>query len=137
VLLSDAVGDLLLIRFVVPREGGDWIFWAAPGGEIEAGETEAEAAVRELREELGLEVTVQGPVFVEANRFLHQGEMQDNTDYFFRAVCGREEPVLRGITEDEIAIMKDIRWWSAAEVEASGERIYPENLAVRMRAAVQ
>jgi 8-oxo-dGTP diphosphatase len=79
-------------------------------------------------------VEVEGPVFVEANRFMHQGEMRDNADYFFRAVCKREEPVLRGITEDEIAIMKEIRWWSAAEVEASGERIYPEGLVRRMRA---
>ncbi len=29
--------------------------------------------------------------------------------------------------------MKEIRWWSGAEIEASGERIFPENLAERMR----
>ena len=132
-LLFDAAGDVLLIRFVVQRTEGEFVFWAAPGGEIEAGETEAEAAVRELREELGLVVEVEGPVFVQANQFLHQGEMRDNTDYFFRAVCGRGEPVLRGITADEIAIMKEIRWWNASEVEGTGERIFPENLAVRMR----
>ncbi|CAN5477525.1 hypothetical protein BH10ACI4_BH10ACI4_17450 [soil metagenome] len=133
VLLFDAAGEVLLIRFVVPRDGGDWIFWAAPGGEIEAGETEAEAAVRELQEEFGLSVKVFGPVYQDANCFLHQGEMRDNTDYFFRATCGRDEPVLTGITEDEIAIMKEIRWWSVGQIEASKEAIFPVDLARRVR----
>jgi hypothetical protein len=30
-------------------------------------------------------------------------------------------------------IMKEIRWWSRAEIEASRERIFPENLVERMR----
>ncbi len=60
-MLFDEGGSVLLIRFVVPREDGEFVFWALPGGEIEAGETEAEAAVRELEEELGIAVTVQGP----------------------------------------------------------------------------
>jgi 8-oxo-dGTP diphosphatase len=133
VLLFDAAGDILLIRFEVLREEGVFGFWAAPGGEIEAGETEAEAAARELREELGLEVAVVGPVYVDENRFVHQGELRENTDYFFRAECAEQAPVLTGVTEDEIAIMKEIRWWSAAQVASSGERIFPENLAARMR----
>jgi hypothetical protein len=29
--------------------------------------------------------------------------------------------------------MKEFRWWSEAEVEASEERIFPVNLAERMR----
>jgi 8-oxo-dGTP diphosphatase len=133
VLLFDAAGDILLIRFEVLREEGAFGLWAAPGGEIEAGETEAEAAARELREELGLEVAVVGPVYVDENRCVHQGELRENTDYFFRAECAEQAPVLTGVTEDEIAIMKEIRWWSAAQVASSGERIFPENLAARMR----
>jgi hypothetical protein len=38
-----------------------------------------------------------------------------------------------GFTADEREIMKEVRWWSAAEVEASEERIFPEGLAGRMR----
>jgi 8-oxo-dGTP pyrophosphatase MutT (NUDIX family) len=104
-----------------------------PGGEIEVGETEAAAAVREVKEELGLELQVSGPVYRDSNQFLHQGEMQDNVDFLFRAECMRDEPRLIGVTADEKEIMKEIRWWSVAEIEASRERIFPENLAERMR----
>ncbi len=132
-MLFDEAGEILLIRFVVPREDGEFVFWALPGGEIEAGESEVEAAAREVREELGLTLKIAGPVYCDSNQFLHQGEMQDNVDFLFRAECGREEPQLMGVTADEMEIMKEIRWWSAEEVEASEERIFPENLAERMR----
>jgi 8-oxo-dGTP diphosphatase len=82
---------------------------------------------------LGLELEIVGPNYRDSNQFLHQGEMQDNVDFLFRAECGREEPRLIGFTADEREIMKEIRWWSEAEVEASRERIFPENLAERMR----
>ena len=132
-MLFDEGGAILLIRFVVLREGGEFVFWALPGGEIEDGETEAEAAAREVREELGLELTVAEPVYCDSNQFFHQGEMQDNVDFLFRAECGREAPRLIGFTADEMEIMKEVRWWSEAEVEASKERIFPEGLAERIR----
>jgi ADP-ribose pyrophosphatase YjhB (NUDIX family) len=132
-MLFDERGAVLLIRFVVKRPDGEFVFWALPGGEIEAGETEIEAAAREVREELGLELTVTGPVYCDSNQFWHQGEMQDNVDFLFRAECGREEPRLIGFTSDEKEIMKEARWWSEAEVAASEERIFPEGLAGRMR----
>src|SRR3982074_645221 len=124
-MLFDESRGIFLVRFVVPREGGEFVFWALPGGEIEPGETELEAAAREVREELGLELTVTGPVYCDSNQFFHQGEMQDNVDFLFRGECGREEPRLVGFTADEKEIMKEVRWWSEVEVEASDERIFP------------
>jgi 8-oxo-dGTP diphosphatase len=133
VLVFDPVGRVLLIRFVVMRAEGEFCFWLTPGGEIEVGETEMEAAVRELREELGLEVAVVGPVYSEANQFEHQGEMRDNVDFFFVARCAADAPRLCGVTAEEIAVMREIRWWRAEEIEASGERFFPLDLAARVR----
>jgi 8-oxo-dGTP diphosphatase len=135
-MLFDPAGRVLLIRCAVMRSDGEFVFWLTPGGEIEAGEEPAAAAVREVREELGLELAVT-PAYTEANQFEHQGEMRDNVDYVFTARCGAGEPQLRGVTAEEIAIMKEIRWWTAEEVEAAGntgvERIFPVDLAGRMR----
>ena len=133
VMLFDEGGAVLLIRFVAMRPDGEFVFWALPGGEVEGGETEAEAAVRELREELGIEVSVEGPVYRDANQFWHQGEMQDNVDFLFRARCGHEDPCLTGLTKEEIAMMREMRWWTVWEIEGSPERIFPAELADRVR----
>lgn len=45
-------GDILVVRRGRGRAAGEW---SVPGGRVEAGETLAEAVVRELAEETGLE----------------------------------------------------------------------------------
>ena len=136
VMVFDPAGRVLLIRCVAMRSDGEFRFWLTPGGEIEPGEDPLVAARREVREELGLEMDVRGPVYTERNQFEHLGEMRDNTDFVFVARCAAEEPVMRGVTADELAMMQEIRWWSVEEVEAGmarGERIFPVDLVERMR----
>jgi 8-oxo-dGTP pyrophosphatase MutT (NUDIX family) len=139
VFVFDPFGRVLLIRCaMVLKNGEDFVFWVTPGGEIEADETPEATAVRELSEELGLEMQVRGPLYTEANRFELAGEIRDNVDHWFVARCEADAPVLRGVTAAEIEIMKEMRWWAAEEVEAAltaGERIFPTDLAARMQTA--
>ncbi len=129
-LLFDESRNLLLVRFVIAQaDEPAFVFWAAPGGEVEEGETPILAAGREIVEELGLELEMKGPVRVDQNSFSLRGEMVDNTDYYFVAECPAEAPTLRGVTADEIAIMKEIRWWTVAELQATTERVFPDGLA--------
>ena len=136
-LVFDPAGRVLLIRCeVVRRDGKLFVFWLTPGGEIEPGEEPNDAARRELAEELGLEVEVSGPVYMEQNQFEHMGEMRSNTDFYFVARCAAEAPQMQGVTADEIALMQEIRWWTAEEVEAAfgrRENVFPVDLARRVR----
>lgn len=50
-------GQVVLLERTHPPFEGRWVL---PGGMVERGETAAEACVREVREEVGLEVTVEG-----------------------------------------------------------------------------
>jgi 8-oxo-dGTP diphosphatase len=137
VFVFDEAGRVLLIQCaMVLKSGEDFVFWVTPGGEIEAGETPEAAAVRELREELGLTLEVRGPLYTEANQFELAGEMRENVDHWFVARCAADAPTMKGVTAEELAMMQEMRWWSAAEVAAAleaGERIFPIDLAARMR----
>ena len=137
VMVFDSAGRVLLIRCsVVRRDGKEFVFWLTPGGEIEPDEEPRAAAQREIREELGLELDVRGPAYTEQNQFEHMGEMRDNLDFYFVARCEAEAPRMQGVTTDEIAMMREIRWWTAEEVEATlraGENIFPVDLPGRMR----
>lgn len=129
VLLFDEDGRVLLIHFVVPRGSGSFSFWATPGGEIEAGETAAGAAEREAREELGVALTLTGPVHESVSRFEHQGQLIENIDIFFTAYCAADAPVLDAPTETERAMLQVLRWWTAAELAATSETVFPPGLA--------
>jgi mutator protein MutT len=58
-VVRDADGRLLLVRRANEPSRG---LWSLPGGRIEPGETAAAAAVREVREETGLDVAVGEPL---------------------------------------------------------------------------
>jgi 8-oxo-dGTP pyrophosphatase MutT (NUDIX family) len=57
VLLCDEAGRVMLVRPTYKEH------WDIPGGYVEAGETPAQAAAREVREELGI-ITPVGPLLV-------------------------------------------------------------------------
>lgn len=63
VLVTDAAGRILAVRTTYLGPG-----WMLPGGRVERSETPHHAAVREAREETGLEVTVDRLLVVDAHR---------------------------------------------------------------------
>jgi 8-oxo-dGTP diphosphatase len=76
-IVRDGAGQLLLVQRGHDPEAGRW---SLPGGRVEPGETDAEALVREMREETGLIVTA-GPLVGAVERPGGAGTVLDIRDY--------------------------------------------------------
>jgi 8-oxo-dGTP diphosphatase len=133
VILIDALGCVLLIRFRLPRGEGHHIFWATPGGEIEGDETPLETARRELREEIGLSVELAGPVHHATGIFEFQHETVDHDDLFFVGRYEGGDVRLDGADAAERDALTAVRWWTPDAIEATAEPVYPPDLADVLR----
>ena len=81
-LRGDSV--LLIRRGTPPRQGE----WSLPGGRIEPGERAVDAALRELREETGVEAEITGLIDVVDGLFPEAGRHYVLIDYAARWVSG-------------------------------------------------
>jgi 8-oxo-dGTP pyrophosphatase MutT (NUDIX family) len=138
VLLLDPAGRVLLFRFHFrsgPLEG--LVFWGLPGGALEPGETFAAGAVRELAEETGLIVDDPGPEIALRTYVMRapDGEEVDVEERFYRLRVDGFELADAGWTELEREILSEHRWWSADEIAAATETVYPLDLVELMAAA--
>ena len=131
-LVLNRTGDLLLFRFVHKTgalEGKD--YWATPGGGLEAGETFAEAAVRELEEETGIFVADVGDPIAQREFVLRlvDGEEVMADERFFVVTVEDHQAVLRDRwTAEEVEVIKDHKWWSALELKSTDEVVWPDDL---------
>lgn len=131
VLLLDDGGRVLLFRGGDPGapERGTW--WITPGGGLDAGETHAEGAVRELFEETGLRLEVSAlgePVLHREVGFDFDGVRYAQAEQFFLARIGTHEVDTRGFSPLELRSVVEHRWWERAALRATTDTVYPEGL---------
>ena len=135
VLLVDAGERALLLHGSDPaRPGQRW--WMTPGGGLAEGETPAQGAARELFEETGLQAepgSLGAPVHHETTEFSYDNRQYRQTQDFFLLRVGRWQVDTAGFDADEQRTITAHRWWSAAEIEASAEQIFPIGLAGLLR----
>lgn len=128
VLLVDGGRALLFARPAKIRDVGDWYFHV-PGGRIEPGETTAEAAARELGEELGLRT---GPARLGAPvATSYSLQQRIDTGVFVAA----EDTFFLLRTDADAIAFKDDRhaWLDPDAMEATPVRILPRGLPALLR----
>ncbi len=104
-IVKDEQGRLLLIKRGHDPGAG---LWSLPGGRIEPGETDAEALVREIREETGLTVEP-GRLIGRVQRPWLSGDVIDIRDYAATVTGGTLRP------GDDAA---DARWVPTGELDS-------------------
>lgn len=116
-ILEDAAGRALIVKANYKR------YWTFPGGVIDLGETPAEAAIRETREEVGLAIDPATVTFAwVANRTSHQA---DTYQFVFRAPLPEGFAERISLQSEEI---DDYAFIDKADV-AQGERDYGKVIA--------
>ncbi len=73
-------GKVLFQKATVNPEA---IFWFLPGGRAELGESSEETLKREMREEMGVEITIERPVYIVENFFGDEAKYHHELGVYF------------------------------------------------------
>jgi double-stranded uracil-DNA glycosylase len=133
-LVVDERDRILLLRWERPLGSS---FWVTPGGGVEAGETDRQALLRELREEAGLTDPRPGKrlwrtEFVTPEFALDGGWLRQRDDVYL--VRTRADAVSVPDLVDEKVMGH--RWWTLDELDRSDDLFGPLDLPARVRAAL-
>lgn len=115
--------------------GSHW--WVTPGGGLEAGESFAQAAARELAEETGLKVVPDDLIGPIARRVVHHGYSDQvliqSEEFFLLDLPACFEPNTAGFTaEERIKMAGGFRWFRPEELAA--RTVWPAEITELMQA---
>lgn len=114
-------------------------FWFTPGGKIDPGETPAEAACRELYEEIGLSITplqLGEVIGTEQSDYYFHGQSYRQVGVFYAYFSNEAGLNCAGWSEIELKTIDTGKWWSVSELRATTQTVYPAHLADMLEVAL-
>jgi 8-oxo-dGTP pyrophosphatase MutT (NUDIX family) len=128
VLLIDAADRVLLVAHL-PGDGRT--VWTAPGGGLDPGETHEQAAARELREEVGVDLPLGPWVWSRSATFTFRGIWLRQTERWFLARTTQLDAATIPLSDLATA---GARWWGRDELAATDEVLAPRAFARHLAA---
>jgi 8-oxo-dGTP pyrophosphatase MutT (NUDIX family) len=130
IVLLDPSGRVLLQEIKETDFAGS--VWITPGGGLSSGETHRDAALRELREEVGHTPAELGPcVWIREHEFDFRGTRYRQRERFFLARTERFPIDTSQMEEIEREIVVSHRWWDVDEIEATAGVLFAPRLLGR------
>ncbi len=129
IICLDLRSRVLLLRWRDPFDGD--LLWEPPGGGIEPGETELEAARRELVEETGLDPSlIVGPPVMVPRDTKWNGRRYVGEEAFFLARVAAEAPALSrvGLMADERVNLVEAAWVAPGDIGSLADPLEPPTL---------
>lgn len=132
-VVLDASSQLLLLQTRDATDPNAEVVWQLPGGGIEPGESWADAAIRELREETGLLIgaaLLDEPRWRRTATYRYRGarRLQHERIAIVRIPQRQPDVTSYGQDRDESDDCIGARWWLPPEIMNSTERFYPGRL---------
>ena len=129
VLLVGPGNRILLFRWIDPE--ANRVVWFTPGGGLHPGESYPDAARRELREEVGIDLTELGPCVWTRRHVLPRTATPsiDLRERFFVARVEGTEVDTSGFTSAEATSIAESRWMTPGEIAGLTDIVAPTRLA--------
>ncbi|NHI18101.1 NUDIX domain-containing protein [Phycicoccus endophyticus] len=106
-------------------------FWDTPGGGVDPGESDRQAAVRELVEETGQRVhpdRLAGPLLERVVVHGYSDKVVDQTEVYFGLRMPAFEVDPAGHTEEERLCIIDTRWWRRTDLATTVDDVWPRDV---------